>query len=133
MATYIPWTVRVALNFTGRQIGGSGSGSGGSATDKRDFYIFSGEGADFFDLVPDLTGNIKVTIAGTSSTGVHPDLLAGLDAPWVDTTDLNNPMWNYMEADVTALPHIVDNTFTGIIERYAKDDVWYLIDMGAQL
>ncbi len=129
MATYIPWTVRVALNFTGRQIGGSSSGSSVEPL-QRNYYIFSGTEADFFDLVPDFTGNIKVTIAGTSSAGVHADLLAGLKDTWVDTIDTSEPIWNYIEADVTALPHIVDNTFTGIIERYAKDDTWYTVSMG---
>jgi hypothetical protein len=112
-----------------------GVGAGGGSIPvplgpNRNLYLFDGSDTDFFDLDPDFTGNIKVIIAGTSNVGVHTDLLAGLSEAWRDTVDFNTPVWNFVDIDVTNLPTIVDTTFTGIIESYARDDVWYNVDEG---
>jgi hypothetical protein len=102
----------------------------GSAESLCNVYIFKSTDADQLDLATPFTGNLKVIVAGLAVTGLHPDIIAGLTSAWVDSTDLTNPVWNYAEISAVSLAYIVDNTFDGIVASYAKDDVWFSVDMG---
>lgn len=93
-------------------------------------YLFNSSNPDSLQLGSLFTGNIKVILAGTSTAGIHPDILSGLQGSFVTSSDLlDDPQWNQLESNVTDLSYIVDNTFTGRL-TYAKDDVWYKINMG---
>ncbi len=129
MAKYIPWTVRVGLNFEGRQGGGSGGSS--SAVPTGNLYLFSSANPDFLELSPAYSGTFDVAVAGTAVTGLHPDIIAGLTSAWVDTTDYANPAWNFSTITASNLAYVVDATFNGIVANYTKNGTTYYIDMGA--
>lgn len=105
--------------------------TGGSGVTKCNLYQFKSTNSDRFDFTVDFTGNLKAIIAGTSSAGIHPNLLAGVQGTWQDSTDLDNLVWNQLEIEATAIGYLADNTFNGVVASYAKDDVWFDVDMGA--
>jgi hypothetical protein len=95
-------------------------------------YLFDGSEADLLTLGAPFTGNLKVIIIAASETGVNPAIVAGRQGVFVASTDpLIDMQQNQYEIDTVSFAGpIVDNTFTGRV-AYAKDDVWYDIDMGA--
>jgi hypothetical protein len=95
-------------------------------------YLFDGSEADLLTLGAPFTGNLKVIIIAASETGVNPAIVAGRQGVFVASTDpLVDMKQNQYEIDTVSFAgSIVDNTFTGRV-AYAKDDVWYDINMGA--
>ena len=105
-------------------------GFGGSGN-QCNVYLFSSSNTDSLQLGSAFTGNVKVILAAPAVTGIHPDILAGLQGSFVPSADqVNAPEWNQFEADVTAISYIVDATFDGVV-KYALDDAWYELDMGS--
>lgn len=92
-------------------------------------YVFTNANTDRLDFAAPFTGNLKILIGGTSTTGINPALPT---TGWVNSPDLNPDtlIYNEIESNVTALDYIVDETFNGIVYAYAKDDVWYYVNMG---
>jgi len=95
-------------------------------------YLFDGSEADSLVLGSPFTGNLKVIIIAASETGINPAIVAGRQGVFAASTDpLVDMKQNQYEIDtVSFVGSIVDNTFTGRV-AYAKEDVWYDIDMGA--
>lgn len=93
-------------------------------------YVFNSATTDSLQLGSAFTGNLKIVVAGLAVTGLHPEIQTGLLDPWQDSTDLTNPIWNFAEITASALTYLVDQTFDGIVASYAKDDVWYEVNMG---
>lgn len=94
-------------------------------------YLFSSANTDKLTFVAPFTGNIKVILAANAETGIHPDIISGRQNLFEESTDpVNEPNWVQYEADVTSLAYIVDETFDGVVGRFALDDVWYDVDMG---
>jgi len=88
-------------------------------------YTFSSANPDLLSFDAPFTGNIKLIVKSTATTGIHPDILAGLQGTFIPDE------WTQYEADVTGIGNIVDATFNGVVGRFALDDVWYAVDMGA--
>lgn len=104
-------------------------GSGGAGCN---IYLFSSENTDKLTFTTPFTGNIKVILAANAETGINPDILAGRQNLFEASTDpVNEPNWIQYEADATSLAYIVDETFDGVVGKFALDDVWYNVDMGA--
>ena len=79
------------------------------------------------------TGNLKVKIAATAETGLHPDIIAGRQGAFVVSADPVNATESELvqyEIEAGAITYIADATFNGVI-TYAKDNVWHKLDMGA--
>ena len=89
------------------------------------FYTFSSANPDLLSFDAPFIGNIKLIAKSPATTGIHPDILAGLQGTFIPDE------WAQYEADVTAIAYIVDATFNGIVGKFALDDVWYAVDMGA--
>ncbi len=108
------------------------SGGGGASAYEEptelDVYRFHSTDADFLEFGKPFTGVLKIILAGTSSAGVAPDIMSWLLSPWEDSVNLNKPKWNSAEVSVVNFTVPVDNTFNGLVLKYAKDDVWYTPD-----
>ena len=105
------------------------SGGGGKCT----VYLFSSSNTDSLQLGSPFTGNLKVQIAATAETGLHYDIIAGRQGAFVAAVDPVNATeseWVQYEIEAVAIEWLLDTTFDGVI-TYAKDDVWYQLDMGA--
>lgn len=85
-------------------------------------YTFSSANPDLLSFDAPFTGNIKLIAKSPATTGIHPDILAGLQGTFVPDE------WMQYEADVTAIDYIVDATFNGVVGRFALDDVWYTVE-----
>ena len=93
-------------------------------------YLFSSSNTDSLQLGSTFTGNLKVLIAATSEVGIHTDIIAGRQGDFiVSTNPVGHPQWVQYEIEATAIAYLVDATYDGVI-TYAKDDVWYQLDMG---
>ena len=106
-----------------------GSEGGGSSCN---VYLFSSSNTDSLQLGSPFTGNLKVKIAATAETGLHPDIVAGRQGAFVVASDPVNATeseWVQYEIEAVAITYIADATFNGVI-TYAKDNVWYRLDMG---
>ena len=94
-------------------------------------YLFSSLNTDSLQLGSPFTGNLKVQIAATAETGLHPDIIAGRQGAFVASADpVNDPQWVQYEIEAVAITYIADATFNGVI-TYAKDNVRHQLDMGA--
>ena len=87
-------------------------------------YTFSSANPDLLSFDAPFTGNIKLIAKSPATTGIHPDILAGLQGTFIPDE------WTQYEADVTAIDYIVGATFNGVVGRFALDNVWYEINMG---
>ena len=93
-------------------------------------YLFSSLNTDSLQLGSPFTGNLKVQIAATAETGLHPDIIAGRQGAFVASADpVNNPQWVQYEIEAVAIEWLLGTVFNGVI-AYAKDNVWYKLDMG---
>ena len=88
-------------------------------------YTFSSANPDLLSFDAPFTGNIKLISKSPATTGIHPDILAGLQGTFIANE------WMQYEADVTAIDYIVDATFNGVVGRFALDDAWYGVDAGS--
>lgn len=106
-------------------------GSGGGADCW--LYYFKPLDPDRLDFNTAFTGNFKANIATFNGVTGLDSNLSGLtltNSPEAARTDASLLVWNKVDLSVTAMGYIVDDTFDGAVPNYAKDDVWYDIDMG---
>ena len=106
-------------------------GGGGKCT----VYYYQSTNPDSLQLGSPFTGNLKVQIAATAETGLHPDIIAGRQGAFVvavDPVNATEAEWVQYEIEASAITYIVDNTFNGVI-TYAKNNVWYRLGMGAPI
>lgn len=87
-------------------------------------YLFSSGNADSLQLGSAFTGNLKVQTKALAETGLHPDIIAGRQGAFIADT------WMQYEIEAVSLTYVVDATFNGRV-AYAKNDVWFNVDMGA--
>lgn len=93
-------------------------------------YPFSSADADYLEI-ESYTGNFKIQLAATSETGIPASIVAGRQGTFTPSTDIiNDPQWVQYEIDGVIPAIILETTFTGVCGGYAKDDVWYSVDMG---
>ena len=97
-------------------------------------YTFLDTNTDLLTVVTPYTGNIDIMIAGTSTTGINPDLLGSpfINSPSSMLSNPNDAIINTLTASVTSLGFLVDATFNGIVYAYSKDAVFYNVDMGPE-
>ena len=106
------------------------SKKGGAGDSLCNVYLFSSLNTDSLQLGSPFTGNLKVQIAATAETGLHPDIIAGRQGTFVASADpVNEPIWVQYEISAVAIPWLVNTVYNGRI-AYAKDNVWYQLDMG---
>lgn len=104
--------------------------SGGAAT-LCNVYPFSSDDADYLEIEP-YTGNLKIILAATSEAGIPAAIVTGRQGVFTPSVDpVNDPQWVQYEIDGVIPAIILEATFTGVCGGYAKDDVWYSVDMGA--
>lgn len=95
-------------------------------------YFFSSENNDSLELLELFSGRFTAFIVGTSTDGINPILLDGIQGDWVNTDYvdvLHRPNFNHIEVHVEDLKYIVDETFTGIL-IYALDGIWNEFNLG---
>ena len=93
------------------------------ASSSCDFYLFSSTSPDSLQLGAAFTGNLKVLIKAPSETGLNPAIVAGRQGAFVVDE------WMQYEISAAAITYIVGTTFDGRV-AYAKDNVWFNVDMG---
>ena len=133
MATYISYTSNINVTYSGVSSYVSMIGAPLPPTGTTNIYLFGVDNTSSLQLESTFTGNFKGWIAGTSNTGINPDLLGLVDGTWQDTTDLDNPVWNVFDGLVTNLAYVVNDAFTGIVYAVQFDGVLHYIDMGAPI
>lgn len=107
-------------------------GSGGGADCW--LYYFKPLDPDRLDFNTAFTGNFKANIATFNGVTGLDSNLSGLtltNSPEAARTDASLLVWNKVDLSVTAMGYIVDDTFDGVVANYAKDNVWFNVDMGA--
>lgn len=92
-------------------------------------YLFNSTDSDYFEIAP-FSGNFKMIVAAESEDGINPAIVSGRVGSFVATTDYQDPKWVEYNVDVTSLTSVAGATFNGVVAKYAKDDVWYYINMG---
>lgn len=97
-------------------------------------YYFKPLDADRLDFDTTFTGNFKANIATfNGNTGVNSQITTVLvNSPEEARTDASLLVWNQVDLGVTDMDGICDGTFDGVIPSYAKDDVWFNVNMGAE-
>ena len=96
-------------------------------------YYFQSTNSDSLQLGSPFTGNLKVIIAATAETGLHPDIIAGRQGAFVASADpVNDPQWVQYEIEAVAIDWLLDTVFNGVV-TYAKDNLWYQLDMGVPI
>ena len=96
-------------------------------------YTFLDTNNDSLDIFTPYTGDTVISISGTGTTGINPDLLGDpfVNSPASMLTDPNDAIINILTANVASLSYIVDQTFNGIVYSYSKDEVFIPVNMGA--
>ena len=125
-----PRKLRYDKTFYHRQQFNRMRGGGESPSLDCNMYRYLSTNSDTFELESPFTGEFQMSAAGTSSTGIPAAILAGITSPWVDTTDFDNPQWNYFSLTVSALTVLIESTFDGYLDSYSRDGVWTSVDMG---
>jgi hypothetical protein len=103
----------------------------GSESSLCNLYLFKSTDPGSLELGSPFTGNLRVKIRAASEAGINPAIVAGRQGSFTLNNDpVNDATHVQYEIEAVALTYIVDATFDGVV-AYAKDGVWYDVDMGA--